>query len=131
MEITDFAIKYRLKVTKDECGDSVIVGRIDQSNIYEYSDTEFGVMIITDGRKPPRTQLYNTFKRVCLGVGMTLRQSGDAEGAFSFDWSNPAQVKAAIKGIRARFKRKVSPEALAKLAQTGFNAKNTAVEAFS
>jgi hypothetical protein len=116
MNIKKFAVDHRLKVTEDECGDPVIIGRMDESNIYEYSDTELGVMFATDGKKAPRSQIYNTFKAACLKAGMTLRQSGDAEGAFSFNPANPEQAKAAIKGVRARFKRKMTPESLARLA---------------
>jgi hypothetical protein len=129
MTITEFATKHRIKVTKDECDDPVIVGRMDHSNIYEYSDTELGVVFCTDGQKPPRTQIYNTFKAACLKAGMTLRQSGDAEGAFSFNPANPEQSKVAIKGIRARFKRKMTPEQLANLAKVGFKARNATLEA--
>jgi hypothetical protein len=128
MQIVDFATKHRLKITRDECGDPVIVGRIGQSNIYEYSDTELGVMFITDGRKPPRTGLCNTFKAACE-AGMTLRQNGDAEAAFSFNLSNPEQAKVAIKGIRARFRREMTPEALARLAVTRQSIKKPLLEA--
>ena len=85
-------------------------------------------MFITDGREDPRTNLYKKFKATCLEAGMTRRQSGDAEGAFSFNPANKLQTKAAIKGIRARAKRTVSPEQLARLAAFGFSRNSTAVE---
>ena len=113
--IEEFATRHRLKVTRDECNDPVIAGRIYQSNIYE-RDGRLGVMFVTDGRKPPRTGLYNRFRAACLGSGMTQVQSGDGEGAFTFDPDDPAQAKVAIRGIRARVKRKVTPEQLARLA---------------
>lgn len=110
--IQEFATDHRLKVTRDGSGDIefVIPGRIGESLVYEYSGTELGVAFITDGKKAPRTGLYNTFKATCLSAGMTLRQSGDAEGSFSFDPENGVQAKAAIRGIRAKAKRKISPE---------------------
>jgi hypothetical protein len=111
--IKEFATRHRLKLTKDCSGEDiefVIAGRVGQSLIYEYSDTELGVAFMTDGRKPPRTGLYTTFKAACLSVGMTLRQSGDAEGSFSFDPEEDTQAKVAIKGIRAKVKRRTSPE---------------------
>ena len=107
MAITDFAAQHHLKLTKDECGDLVVMGRIGRSNIYQDDDDTLGVMFITDA---PRTALWNKFKSACLAAGMTLRQSGDAEGSFTFDPANREQVKLAIKGIRARAKRQVTPE---------------------
>ena len=111
--IREFVRTYRLKLTKDGEGDNVeliIKGRVGDSLIYEYSATELGVAFITDGKKPPRTGLYNTFRGCCLAAGMTQRQSGDAEGVFTFDPKNAAQAKAAIQGIRARIRRQLSPE---------------------
>jgi predicted DNA-binding WGR domain protein len=113
MNIRDFAARHRLKVAKDGSGEDiefVIQGRVGQSLIYEYSDTDLAVAFVTDGKKPPRTGLYNTFKAACLSAGMTLRQSGDAEGSFSFDPENDAQAKATIRLIRAKAKRRISPE---------------------
>jgi len=108
--ITKFAEQHRLKVTKDICDEVIIKGRIHDSHIYEYSDDEFGVMFITNGKQAPRTGLFNKFKADCLSVGMTLRQLGDAEGAFSFNPSDSKQAKVAINGIKARVKRTLSPE---------------------
>ena len=110
MNLNEFAARHRLKMTKDECGDLVIPGRVGSSNIYEYGDDALGVMFVTDVAEPPRTNLWNKFKAACLATGMMLRQSGDAEGAFTFAPDNAAQSKLAIKGIRARTKRQLSPE---------------------
>lgn len=128
MSIESFAEQHRLKLTRDACGDLIIAGRLGESNIYEYSDTKLGAMFITDGKKPPRTGLFNKFKTACLGVGMKLAQLGDAEGAFIFDAANPSQAKVAIKGIRARVKRQMTPEQLSRLANVGFKARNPTVE---
>ena len=110
MTLRDFARQHRLKTTVDECGDPVILGRIGSSNIYEYADDVLGVMFITDTRKARRTGLWNKFKVACLAAGMTFRQSGDAEGSFTFDPENEQVAKVAIRGIRARVKRQISPE---------------------
>lgn len=113
MTVKDFAARHRLKLTKDGSGEDIefiVQGRIGQSSIYEYSDSELAVAFVTDGKKPPRTGLYNTFKAACVSAGMVLRQSGDAEGSFSFDPENDAQAKVAIRGVRAKAKRRISPE---------------------
>jgi hypothetical protein len=127
VNISQFAEAHRLKLTKDDCGDPVITGRIGQSNIYEHSPVELGVAFITDGKKDPRTALFNTFKIACLSAGMTLRQAGDAEGAFSFDPGDREQATVAIKGIRARAKRRMSVSQAAGLAKFAFKSSQPAL----
>jgi hypothetical protein len=118
MNISTFAEQHRLKVSRDECGDACVLGRIGTSNIYEYSANELGVMFITDGKKAPRTGLWKKFSAACFAAGMTLRQSGDAEGSFSFDPTDRAEAKVAIKGIRARVKRQMTPDRVAAMTAT-------------
>jgi hypothetical protein len=119
MNIIEFARDHKLRLERFKADDDetdgyvcrVVNGRIGVSSIYEHSlDTTFAVMFMTDGKKPPRMGLFNTFKAACLAVGMTPLQVGDAEGSFLFDPSNQKQAKAAIKGIRARQKRRITPE---------------------
>ena len=114
--IEKFAEGHRVRVTRDACNDPIIAGRIGESNIYERSDRRLAVMFVTDGRKAPRTGLYNRFCAACLAAGMVQVQSGDGEGAFTFDPADLNQAKVALKGIRVRVKRKVTPEQLARLA---------------
>jgi hypothetical protein len=117
MTITDFAKRHGLRVErfKSDDGDGyecrVVNGRIGESNIYEHTvDDSFGVMFITDGKKAPRTGLWKKFEASCLAAGMTRHQTGDAEGVFLFDPKNTDQSKVAIRGIKARAKRRLSPE---------------------
>lgn len=103
--IIEFAAMHRLKSVREGEGEDierVILGRLGQSSIYEYSETEFAVSFMTDGRKAPRTELWNKFHAACLSVGMTPRQIGDAEGSFSFNPSDKEQAKVAIRGIKAK-----------------------------
>src|SRR2546428_11977867 len=86
-----FAAKHRLRIEYDECGDPVISGRLGQ--LYEYSSSELGVMIIPSG--DPRPRLWRLIREKCLATGMTLRQNGDAEGTLSFDPTNRAQARLA------------------------------------
>jgi hypothetical protein len=64
---------------------------------------------------PTRMGHWSRVRRKCLAAGMTLRQNGDDEGAFSFDPSNRTQAALAIKLAGARPKRRLSPEHRAKL----------------
>lgn len=113
MNITQFAAEHRLKITKDGSGEDielVIDGRIGQSRIYQHDADTLAVAFITDGKRAPRTGLFNNFAAACKEAGMTPTQIGDAEGVFTFDPNNHRQAKAAITGIRARAKRQISPE---------------------
>ncbi len=109
MILKEFAERYRLRLAKDESDDPVIWGRPDQTNIYEYSLSRFGVMFMTDAWRP-RTELWRKFQTACLAAGMTPLQAGDGEGSFLFDPEDDAQAKAAIKAARAKTKRRVTPE---------------------
>jgi hypothetical protein len=106
----------------------VFSGRIDESNIYEYSDVELGVAFVTSAKKSPRTGLWKRLKVACLSAGMRLRQEGEAEGCFTFDPTNPEQAKVALKGIRVRFRKQPSAEQLASLAKTAFKRKSPALQ---
>jgi hypothetical protein len=109
-----FAEKYALRVQKDESGDLVIAGR--QGQIYEYGTTELGLAIIPQG--DPRPRLWNSVLKECLEVGMILRQRGDAEGALSFDPTNPKQARVAIRAAKSRPKRLLSEEQRLRLAKS-------------
>ena len=107
-----FANDYSLRVKRDECGDRVISGR--RGNLYEYGPTELGLMVMPEGNDPsPR--LWKLVLAKCSRAGMTLRQWGDAEGAFSFDPENPDHARLAIAFAGVRPKRRISPAHLAKL----------------
>jgi|SRR5208282_3909501 GGDEF domain-containing protein len=112
MTINQFAEKYRLKVTKDLCGDAIIQGRLyKDANISEYND---GLCMcwLTGVR---RKQKFNSILKECTDAGMTVVQEGDDEVIFLFDGSNDRQAKLAIQSVRARVKKTISPETKARL----------------
>ena len=112
MTIKEFAERYRLRLAKDDDGEPIIAGRPDQTSIFEHAidGSVFAAMFMTDGMKPPRTELFNKFKAACLTAKMTPSQIGDAEGTFLFDPNDRQQAVAAIKSAKARGKRRVNPE---------------------
>jgi hypothetical protein len=117
MDIFQFAEKHRLKVSKDDCGDLAIQGRLSRdASISEYGEGHLAMSFLTDGRCTPRTALFNTVRKGCLAAGMTLRQEGDAEGVFVFNPHDPVQARLAIRSIKARAKRIMTPKALENLA---------------
>jgi len=106
MTLSDFATKYRLKLSIDSCGDPFIICQIDDCNISEFSArddaTKLAMCFITDSHLPPRSGLWNRIKGRCLAAGMKLHQAGDAEGIFVFDPADPVQARLAIKSVRAK-----------------------------
>jgi hypothetical protein len=120
MTIHEFAIKYRLKVRQNrDDGTDIIPGRPGFSHIYEYSDDELGVMFVSYAtvHGSPRPRLWNAHSRKALAAGMTLRQNGDGEGAFSFDPANPVQAKLAIRIAGVKRKRRMTEEQRVKTAE--------------
>jgi hypothetical protein len=116
MDIKQFAEGHRLKLVRDKSDDTpVIIGKSGQ--IYEYSDDEFGVMFITPVSKPARTHSWRKMSVQCVAAGMMRRQSGDVEGALSFDPLNPEHVRLAMKLAGIRPKRLSSVNQMANLSK--------------
>jgi hypothetical protein len=112
MTINQFAEKYRLKVTRDSCGDAIIQGRLYRdANISEYNDGLCMCWLTKDSH----AKKFNSVKRECIDTGMTIVQEGDNEAIFLFDGANDRQAKLAIQSVRARVKKTISPETKARL----------------
>ena len=131
MTLADFAGKHRLKVRRDDHGDTTILGK--QGHLYEYSATELGVMFM-----PPRTEsepwgrwcpkTWGNFKRAAAAAGMTLRQNGESEGCLSFDPKNNEHAKLAIKIAKVRPKRQPTPDQVARFLAAVQNARSKALD---
>jgi hypothetical protein len=103
-----FADKHRLTIRRsDDDGTAVISSNLGQ--LYEYSETELAVMFMP---AEPQMRRWASVKRKCLASGMTPRQIGDYEGAFSFDPADMRQVKTALHVINVRRKKCISPDHL-------------------
>jgi hypothetical protein len=79
MKITEFAESHGLKTQRDECGDVIVPGK--SGHIYEYSDSELGVIFVSPVNHHPRMVFWKRMSASCVLAGMTRRQQGDAEGA--------------------------------------------------
>ena len=113
MTIHEFAIKHRLKLRQHEDdGTDIIPGRPSFSHIYGYSDDELGVIYVSYKTvlDPARPRLWHSYSKQAIAAGMTLRQNGESEGAFSFDPENQEQAKLAIRIAGVKAKRWMSPE---------------------
>lgn len=98
-----FADQYRLKTSLDECRELIIPGR--QGQIYEYSDTQLGVMFSPNDSHPRR---WSYLRRRAIAAGLRVVQDGDSEGAFVFDPNDPEQVALALKIAKVIRRRQIS-----------------------
>jgi hypothetical protein len=116
--IHTFAQQYRLPTSRETDGTIVIRGR-SACHLYEYSDSELGLMILSNERDT-HTRRWVGIRKKCLEAGMSLRQNGEDEGALSFNPANRQQSRLAIKVTGVRPKRQLSAEHRAKLIAVGF-----------
>jgi hypothetical protein len=121
MSIIDFAQKYKLKLRRDpEDGTDIIPGTQDQSHLYEWGDTELGVMFITAATNAARPFFWRKYRDSGIAAGMRLIQDGDAEGCLGFDPTRPEQVKIALKLAGVKRRRQISQKQMATLARFRF-----------
>lgn len=116
--IHSFAEQNRLRTSRETDGTTVICGQAG-CHLYEYSDSELGLMVLCDS-EDPRPRRWSGIRKKCIAAGMTLRQNAEDEGALSFDPNNREQSRVAIKITGLRPKRRLSPEHRAKLLTVGF-----------
>ena len=118
MTIQELAEQYRLKTSRDECGEVVVRGKL--GIISEHDAGMFAAVFMPDehNERPQKSwgRLWGAVREKCLTAGMTLRQEGDVEGVFLFDPANKAQAKLAIKVTRVKVRKQLSPERAAELA---------------
>jgi hypothetical protein len=121
----EFATRYRLKTSMDECGETVIWGKHGQ--VYEWGPGRLGAMYIPDEAcrhrgKPKPAKLsarkWGNARRALQKGGFELIQNGDWEGMLLFDAENVDQASLAIRILRIKRRRKLSPEQAAKAAET-------------
>lgn len=133
--LSGFAEKYRLKTAfeKDSAGEHIqecpriIPGRRGASQIFEWDDTQLGVMFMPDpqGLRPPG-RTWNSRKAKLIAAGCTILQDCDGEGSALFDPANPKQARAAIQVSGVRPKRNPIPPSPAQLAaRSAFAARMT------
>jgi hypothetical protein len=113
MTTRDFSDQHRLKLRRDPDDETEIIpGREGQSQIFQYSDCQLGVMVMPLSGTAHRWKMARAAFKT---AGMVIRQDGDCEGTATFDPANQEQVKLAMKYAKVRPKRQLSPAHRAKL----------------
>lgn len=100
-----FALRYRLRVRRDECFRKHIRGR--RGEIYQDDMKRLRVMLLDLTPK-----MWGHRRNACLRTGMELIQDGDGEGSLSFDPRDPVQARAAIKAAHVKRRRQPSGKQL-------------------
>ena len=135
MNIAIFAEKYRVKTRRDECGDTVILGKrwkeqpesrdMDPGRrgklqyghqIFECGDGRLGLWLmfyVDNGREiggSGKTAKWPNAKKKLIAAGFTVIRDGDAEGIAVFDPENNDQARLALKLAGVRVRRRLSEE---------------------
>jgi hypothetical protein len=115
MTIQEFCKLYRLKLTKDECGEEMISGKLGQ--LFDHGDGQFGMVLEDAPSGDSRGRVLLSRKRAALQGGFSLKQQGECESVLLFDARNPEQAELAAKLVMAKKKRNVraNPASLANL----------------
>lgn len=112
MTIEDFAAKHKIRIKRDEEGETIVAAKHGQ--IYGYSRHKFGALFLMRTERQ-----WNKRRRECEAVGMETIQDGDCEGTLLFDPENRDQARTAIRAVGAYRKRQLSPEQQKALIEAG------------
>ncbi len=104
MENTIIALaeKYRLRVRRDVCGDSFVLGRF--GTISDHGADLLALTFLADANDKGRDNILRSRIRRALAAGLQPSQVGDCEAVLLFEGNDQAQVRAAMKlaGIKRR-----------------------------
>jgi len=111
MNIQEFADKHCVKVTRDDCNDTVVIGR-RPSHIYDgFADGRLGLFVWL-----PTARRWNSLRKVLEAAGFTIKQNGSTEGCAIFDPTNAKQARLALKLVGARTRREQRAPSVAQMA---------------
>lgn len=109
-----FAHAHRLKLRRDP-GDAteIIAGKLGQ--IYEHSETHFGVMLMLGS-----VRAWSYARKRLIAAGSEIIQNGDCEGSARFSKADRLAAKQAVREAKIRAKRRPSATQLRILKANGF-----------
>ncbi len=107
--IQQFAERYRVKTKRDECGDTIIPGKV--GHIFDGFESSLGVCAML----PTRRQ-WGHIRKKMEAAGFIIRQQGETEGTAIFDPANKQQAKLALRLVRVKVRQQMAPPSAAQLA---------------
>ena len=106
--LKQFADRYRLKLRRDEYRDYFVGGKRGQ--VYEYAPGRLAVLFLGNTKRQ-----WHAAKKKLAAAGFELMQDCDTEGTASFDLTDAEQCQVAIRVVKAKTRRVMSPAGLANL----------------
>ncbi|MGA2610367.1 MAG: hypothetical protein ABSD89_12780 [Halobacteriota archaeon] len=115
MTIQEFCKLYRLRLTKDKCGEEIIPGKL--GHLFDHGDGQFGMVLEDTPSGSSRARLLLSRRKAALQGGFSQKQQGECESVLLFDARNPKQAELAARLVVAKKKRNVqaNPASLANL----------------
>ena len=112
MTIQEFRTRYRLKITRDKCGEVIIPGKL--GHLFDHGDRQFGMVLEDTSSGPSRARLLLSRRKAALKTGFLPKQNGECESVLLFDPQDRKQANLAAKLVMAKKKRTVraSPASL-------------------
>lgn len=102
MNIPGFSIEYRVRTRREECGETIIRGRL--GHVFDHGDGgRFGVLLLL-----PTKRRWNHARKRRRAAGFHVHQDAETEGTALFDPTDPGQVRLALRIVGAKRKRTAS-----------------------
>jgi hypothetical protein len=114
--IQEFAAQHHVKIRRDDCGHPVLRGKT-LNHIYDgFADGRLGISVSC-----PTQRRWASMKHKLLPAGFVVKQDALTEGCLTFDPTDKAQVRLALRiaGIHAR---RCAPSAKQVAARAAFSA---------
>jgi hypothetical protein len=98
--IVGFAAHYRICVTRDDCGDQIIRGKL--GHVYQHDANQFGIVLEASANVVVLENTFRARKRRAIAAGFSMNQEGDFESILLFDPGDAEQARLAIRLIQAK-----------------------------
>jgi hypothetical protein len=105
LTVQEFCKLYRLKLTKDKCGEEILPGKL--GHLFDHGHGQFGMVLEDTSSGPSRARSLLSRKKAALKAGFLPKQNGECESVLLFDPQNQQQAKLAAKLVMAKKKRTV------------------------
>ena len=108
IHLRQIATDYRLRLSRDECGEVIIKG--SKGHLYAHDDSVLAVLVFLSSKRA-----WTHARKKLITAGLALLQDCDTEGTASLDSQNPEQVNLAIRVAGVKQRRRVTPETAERL----------------
>jgi hypothetical protein len=104
--LAKYGEQYRVRVKRDECGDSIVCGRF--GHLYEHDANQLGIVLDASPDNLRSDSTLRARRRRAIAAGFIVHQEGDCEAILLFDPSDLDQAHLAVRLIQAKRIRKTA-----------------------